>query len=211
MVYNTVHYTLYLAKGENDINMSRKEDIRIKKTRHAFNKAFEELISQKPIEEISVNEICNKAAIRRATFYKHYSDKQDFFVQYIGSLRIKYDAKPDTTSHLDATVDYYINYAKKVVEYVNEHSVMINNMLSSSQLHIMIGLITQKNFKDTLDKLQENVDRGMQLPASTESCAAMLTGGVATVIFEWLTSNRNRSVDQLTGDIEIFVRNILKI
>jgi AcrR family transcriptional regulator len=191
--------------------MNRKEDIRIKKTRQTFNKAFEELISQKPIEEISVNEICNHAGIRRATFYKHYNDKQDFLIQYIGALRIKYDAKPDTVSYLDATVDYYVNYAKKVIEYVDEHTVMINNMLGSTQLHVIIGLIAQKNFTDTLEKLQTNVDRGMVLPASTESCAAMLTGGIATVVFEWLMSGKNRNVDQLTEDVEVFVRNILQI
>ena len=188
-----------------------KEDIRVKKTRQALNKSFEELISRKPIEEISVNEICNTAGVRRATFYKHYSDKMDFLMQYVGSLRIKYDLKPDTISHLDATVDYYVNYAQRVIEYVDENTITVNNMLDSQQLHVIIGLIVQKNFNDTLSKLQTNVEHGMVLPASTESCAAMLTGGVATVIFEWLMSGRNRSIDQLTDEVSIFVKNVLTV
>ena len=87
---------------------------------------------------------------------------------------------------------------------------MINNMLGSSQLHIIIGLIMQKNFHDTLERLRANVERGMVLPTSIESCAAMLTGGIGTVIFEWLMAGRNRSVEQLSEEVAIFVRNVLK-
>lgn len=190
--------------------MNAKEDVRVTKTRLAFNKAFEELISEKRIEDISVNEICTKAGVRRATFYKHYTDKEDFLIQYVGSLRLKYDSKPTTVSHLEATVEYYVSYAQKIVEYIDTRATMISNMLGSSQLHIIIGLIMQKNFSDTLERLRSNVDCGMKLPTSTESCAAMLTGGIGTVIFEWLMAGRNRSVEQLSEEIAIFVRNVLK-
>ena len=57
-----------------------KQDLRITKTYRALTEAFFELLSQKKFEDITVNEICNRAVVRRATFYKHFGDKFEFFV-----------------------------------------------------------------------------------------------------------------------------------
>ena len=49
-------------------------DIRIQKTETAIKNAFMELRSQKPIEKITVKELCQKAQINKSTFYTHYAD-----------------------------------------------------------------------------------------------------------------------------------------
>ena len=47
-------------------------DIRVKKTRRAIQKAFIELLREKPIEKITVKEIAERAEINKTTFYAHY-------------------------------------------------------------------------------------------------------------------------------------------
>ncbi len=49
-------------------------DIRIRKTETAIKNAFMELRSQKPIEKITVKELCRLAQINKSTFYTHYDD-----------------------------------------------------------------------------------------------------------------------------------------
>lgn len=49
-------------------------DIRIQKTETAIKNAFMELHSQKPIEKITVKELCRLAQINKSTFYTHYQD-----------------------------------------------------------------------------------------------------------------------------------------
>lgn len=56
------------------MNISKKEDRRVKYTKQAIRESFLELLSEKPIEKISVTEICKKADINRGTFYSHYTD-----------------------------------------------------------------------------------------------------------------------------------------
>ncbi len=189
--------------------MAIKEDLRVKKTKQALNTAFAELIKQKPFEDISINELCNKAGVRRATFYKHFEDKYDFVSEYIGFLRITFDSRPTTVSHLDDSVNYYINYAKRVVEYINNNEKLISTLLASSILHIIIGLITDKNFNDTKEKLESNVAAGMRLPTSVNTVAAMLTGGVTNAILNWLKAEKKQSAEELTAEIEILVRSVL--
>ena len=49
-------------------------DIRIEKTEKAIRNAFIELRSKKPVEKITVKELCQLAYINKSTFYSHYED-----------------------------------------------------------------------------------------------------------------------------------------
>lgn len=49
-------------------------DLRIEKTEKAIKNAFLELRSQKPLEKITVKELCRLACINKSTFYSHYDD-----------------------------------------------------------------------------------------------------------------------------------------
>ena len=54
-----------------------KNDPRVRYTRSIIQTAFLDLLRQKPVEKITVREICDKAEINRSTFYKHYQDCYD--------------------------------------------------------------------------------------------------------------------------------------
>lgn len=49
-------------------------DKRIEKTEKAIKEAFMELRAKKPLEKISVKELCEIAYINKSTFYSHYED-----------------------------------------------------------------------------------------------------------------------------------------
>lgn len=58
--------------------MSQKEnDHRVRVTKMLIRKAFTALIRQKPIQSISIKELCETASINRGTFYSHYTDIYD--------------------------------------------------------------------------------------------------------------------------------------
>jgi AcrR family transcriptional regulator len=46
-----------------------------------IRKAFMELLRQKPIQSISIRELCDQAGINRGTFYTHYTDIHDLLRQ----------------------------------------------------------------------------------------------------------------------------------
>jgi AcrR family transcriptional regulator len=57
-----------------------KTDRRILRTRDTLGDALVELIGEKPFEEITVQEILDRARVGRSTFYTHYRDKDDLFL-----------------------------------------------------------------------------------------------------------------------------------
>lgn len=190
--------------------MQTKEDLRVQKTKAALNEAFIKLVSKKSFEDISVNEICVEAGIRRATFYKHFNDKNHFFREYIGYLRKHYDEKNIPEEKIGTSDKYYVNYAKRAVRFVCENDDVVKKALRSNMLHVILGIIAERNYHDTCEKLKESVKEGMKLPASVETVSAMLTGGVATAICLWLFEEKHKDIDEFEKELEIIITNILR-
>ena len=57
----------------------KKTDRRTLKTRKAICEAFAELLAQKELRKVTVQEIADKADVNRVTFYKHYLDVYDLY------------------------------------------------------------------------------------------------------------------------------------
>ncbi len=53
---------------------SEIKDHRVRVTKMLIRKAFTELLAIKPIQSISIKELCERAGINRGTFYAHYQD-----------------------------------------------------------------------------------------------------------------------------------------
>ena len=56
---------------------SKEQDHRSRITLMLIRKALMELLRQKPIQAISIKELCESAGINRGTFYAHYTDMYD--------------------------------------------------------------------------------------------------------------------------------------
>src|SRR6266849_9044773 len=55
----------------------RKVDQRIRRTCERLGSALVTLIQEKPIDDVTVQEVLDRASVGRSTFYLHYRDKDD--------------------------------------------------------------------------------------------------------------------------------------
>ena len=58
----------------------RRPDLRIRRTRGRLGNALVALMQEKSIDKITVQEVLDRAAVGRSTFYLHYRDKDDLFL-----------------------------------------------------------------------------------------------------------------------------------
>lgn len=73
----------------------RPRDSRLRYTKECLYESFRELLADKPVNDITVIEICERAGVSRKTFYKYYSDQfallvamqDDLFEDYHDLLR----------------------------------------------------------------------------------------------------------------------------
>ncbi|MBV8630069.1 MAG: TetR/AcrR family transcriptional regulator [Silvibacterium sp.] len=61
----------------------RKLDARTRRTRTLLGDAFLRLIMEKPIEDITVQEVLDRAGVGRSTFYLHFRDKNDLLLSQL--------------------------------------------------------------------------------------------------------------------------------
>ncbi|MED4228300.1 TetR/AcrR family transcriptional regulator, partial [Neobacillus cucumis] len=73
-----------------------KVDRRVLKTQEAIKKAILELMSEKKFDDITIQDISDRANVNRSTVYLHYLDKYDL---------------------LDKMIDGYINELKETSEW----------------------------------------------------------------------------------------------
>jgi AcrR family transcriptional regulator len=59
---------------------SARTDRRVLRTRDTLGDALVELMHEKPFDDITVQEVLDRAGVVRSTFYAHYRDKNDLFL-----------------------------------------------------------------------------------------------------------------------------------
>ena len=76
-------------------------DLRIERTYRSLMQAFTELLEEGTYDGITVAALCDRAMIRRTTFYKHFADKDEFFTFFLKSVR---DELKELKRQLDSLV-----------------------------------------------------------------------------------------------------------
>lgn len=119
---------------------------RVKMTKKMIKEAMIELLDQKPLEKISVTEICKNADVNRSTFYAYYED--------MGALML--ELENDVLNYMTAYADSFNEYSdKRMVEafeeffnYVKENErlfrVLVVQRNSNNFNHRLLNTIMEK-------------------------------------------------------------------
>ena len=67
--------------------MSKKEDLRIVKTKASLYRGLMTLMKNKTFENIKVSEICSASLINRSTFYDHFNDKFELLQSMLSDMK----------------------------------------------------------------------------------------------------------------------------
>src|SRR5256885_10811660 len=60
--------------------LDKKEDQRVRRTRDRLGDAIMALLVEKPFDDITVQDVLDRAEVSRSTFYTHFRDKNDLFL-----------------------------------------------------------------------------------------------------------------------------------
>jgi AcrR family transcriptional regulator len=82
---------------------SDKNDLRVRNTKKRLRQTFAQLMSEKPLQSITVAELCARAEINRSTFYAHYSDIYDLQQKLEQEIYLEFQT---TLSQVDLTTNF---------------------------------------------------------------------------------------------------------
>jgi AcrR family transcriptional regulator len=188
----------------------RKEDLRIVKTRAALSSAFFDLLTTMEISEITVNKLCEHSGVRRATFYKHFRDKDDFIIFIIKDVRNHFDSHIwNKEANHPITKEYYYQYAEALLAFLLRHEAAMKRIATAPVRSTFITVFLHQNYEDTKQRLEDSVKTGMRLLASPDVVASMLIGGIAQCIVHWFEDDDRCSPEILLKDIIAFTERVL--
>jgi len=117
-------------------------------TTDAIIKSFKQLLNQKPIDKITVKEICEHCAVNRQTFYNHFTDIMDIF-KYIIFRELSTDIAQNRTFEnwsggFLATMNYLKKNSKMILHvYNSSYWPEANNYFISLSIRLLDDVVEE--------------------------------------------------------------------
>ncbi len=181
-----------------------KEDHRKRVTRMLIRHAFTELLRVKPIQSISIKELCTQAGINRGTFYAHYTDIYDLL------HKIEEEMLEDFTKTLSPLfgADPYILTLKKVITEIfqclkNNADICTVTLGPYGDKDFAARLLTigQELCIETYTRMFANATR-----KQIEFCYAFISSGCIGLLEKWLAEGMLSSAEEMAEMADGLIR-----
>ncbi len=158
----------------------RSSDRRAEKTRKALSNALAELLIQKELHKVTVQEISDKAEVNRVTFYNHYLDVYDLYEKMeketlvaLGLLVLQLEEVPGE------------EFFKHLIQYINENRtifMMIFSPNATGQLRSKLSNIIEGVFRQIQSEKQDSDINDKEL----EFMSCYRAQGCLAILSKWV-------------------------
>lgn len=185
------------------------EDLRITKTKKKLFDTFISMLGTMPIEDITVNDLCTKAGVRRATFYKHYTDKIDFCSYVLKRNREEFDKSGKAQIPEKYKDDCFVKYGVEYIEFIDANEPIISNLVKSDLITVLTHVVLRQHYNEILYKLNKCVELNYELIASPATLAVAMVSAILGIAFNWMQSGKARPKEDVIEDIAIVIKQLV--
>ena len=174
-------------------------DLRVQRTYKLLKDAFVLLMSQMPYDQITVQLICEKAMVRRTTFYQHFEDKHNFLQWFV---REKQQEFSELTRNLDPPIDTLAHYclmARNLLKSLNRNEHVLHLLMDAGvQSQILIDAFSCACVEDVVQRIEESpLGREKLKGMSPVLLAEFYVGGLIAAIKWWFVNNKPCTEEEL--------------
>ena len=168
-----------------------REDLRQRRTRKLLADALLSLLEERPLSEISVVDICQRAMVHRTTFYAHFDDKLAELQKYFEPVDPSLDPRTGPR-------EYFMVLFHNALSFLKSHRGMFLTVQGAAEFYVLDEIIT-----DALKrKLSESAPAAGFDPELT---ARFYAGGLLALIRWWLSSGADVPDEVLLRHVEHFI------
>lgn len=175
-----------------------QDDRRIRRTKRLLKDALAQLMTEKELRKITVQELADRADVHRATFYSHYHDVYDLYEEYENEVVEDLDG----IIHNDPSHSYEEIY-ESMISYLLEHKDMVRMLFSDfndnrSFMNRFAGKLEEKYIS-----IWQYEDPGVQVTEKMRYLTAYQVYGNLAIISRWAKSGFRMPKDELLDLIRI--------
>ena len=187
-----------------------KMDRRVQRTLQSLRTALLDLIKEKDYDEISIEEITERANVGRTTFYLHYKDKEDLLMEEFSTIMYE---RAQALSEIPFSVwvpvseeDLKKNIALQplllVFDHIHNNSELYNLLLKSTNSSKIIERI-RKISTDAIVKFVEAKMETDPIPLLSEVpiefFAAFFSGALISIVSWWIREDMRHTPEEVTN------------
>ncbi|MBB6731506.1 TetR family transcriptional regulator [Cohnella zeiphila] len=175
------------------------EDPRVKRTRHLFVQAFNELVGKKRnVYSISVRDITNQATVNRTTFYAHFQDKYEFLEYWMTEkfqMAIKDRLQEETRCSADnlriliqTIFDFLLQFQQCRTPGDKQFEAMFENAMQQDLHRLLLKRVYEG---DTQGFSQEKL----------EAMALVISWGIFGSALQWSRNPQDRTAETMFDEV----------
>ena len=167
----------------------RKSDPRTRRTCTRLGQALLSLIGEKPIEEITVQEVLDRARVGRSTFYVHYRDKNDLLFSQLEGFLDVFSTRLSTQRERSRRVAA----VEELFEHVGGQNRMVRALEASGHLADFYDLAQDAFARGIARRLREMGAAGSVSRTELTVRATALAGSLLALLRWWLERGAKES------------------
>lgn len=174
-------------------------DRRVLKTKSALRDAMLELMAQKGWDDMTIQEICDKANVGRSTFYVHYQSKDDLLSEGLKDLRDMLAGQPAKLDGLG------FQFLAGLLEHMAEQREVFKAAIGRRSGH---GVA--RRFKEMVFQLVEiELNRRCHSAAKSPWVARFVAGGIVDAMAWWVDAPKAPSIKYMERELNQLARAAL--
>ena len=179
-------------------------EIRDFKTRPQIIEAFIVLLEEKPLDKISVKELCEAAGISRKTFYVHYNYVSDVANELQAEMVESIESFLDTIiiGEYGLGPQYFFHFINALY---SSNPRFFENLVSATNYHFFIQGCTKALKAKLLESMNLPEERKAFVSLQVDFCL----GGASSIYVEWLKNGKPVPFEEVTGQIASIIMGAL--
>ncbi|WP_068672107.1 TetR/AcrR family transcriptional regulator [Oceanobacillus sp. Castelsardo] len=178
-----------------------KKDLRIIKTQESLRHALLTLLKSKPLETITIAELCRLANINRGTFYLHYRDVHGVFKHYleviIEDFRQSYEEPYYKTNfHIQNIKADMVKIFHHVKKYQDFYQIIFDERIPMTYYYLLFDTI-RSFMKENLDDSPWMGEPNIKL----EYLLSYQTNAILGILMEWHRQEYKTSIQELNQQL----------
>jgi len=180
--------------------MTKKQDLRVKRTKNSLNQALLTLMEKKDFPDITIQELADEAMINRVTFYLHYYDKYELLDQCVkdnlDAIMLKHVTPvrhiKEGIVYTDVFYEIVTNVLKSVERNERFFQIMFQSNYDKLIKEYFINLV-KENFIPQLGEVLLKIPSEWQKGIMVELVVSAILG----VMGWWITSEKKESPEKI--------------
>jgi AcrR family transcriptional regulator len=171
----------------------RKPDARVQRTRDQLGTALIQLIVEKPINDVTVQDVLDRAGVGRSTFYLHFRDKDDLLVSqlemFLEFMSTSLSVRKDKSNRVAPVAEMF--------QHIGNQNKLYRVLSDSSHLKDFFDLAEGYFARGIERRLKESGRFAKLPPRELAARASALSGSLLSLLRWWLDRGEKESPKEM--------------